>query len=118
MKVDILNNEAINYSIILNRNLQIRLDDETEAKIEIEIFVFQDDDSNFRLDAEYTSTASLLLNKKRITSASKINDFIEEYDACNKNSYSSIISSTIKNFYKKFKNEQVKELAKEHNILL
>lgn len=118
MKIDILTNEAINYSIILNRNLQVKIDENTQVKIEIEIFVFQDDDGNFRLDAEYTATTCLILNGKRINSSSKINEFIENYDVVNKNSFSNTVSNSIKNFYKKFKNDQVKTLAKEHNITL
>src|ERR1700761_3388366 len=114
----IVNNEAINYSIILNRNLQLKIDENTDLKIEVEIFVFQDDDGNFKINADYTQTNCIIHNGKKITGTHRMVQFLHDYDEGNRTNISKIVNDCIINHYGKYNNQQIRELAKEHNITL
>ncbi len=111
-------NDPSNYSIILNRTLQIKISENILAKIESEIFVFKDDDGNFKLDADLYTILHISLNSKKITSLNAINNFIKDYKKVNKIDINKIVNSSLKEYYKKYKNKEIKELAKEHNIIL
>ena len=109
----IVNNEAINYSIILNRNLQVKIDTNTNLKIEVEIFVFQDDDGNFRLDVNCSETNCIVHNGKKIT-GTNIPKFIGDYDKQHNTKMSKIITDYVTDYFKKYKNQEIKNLVKEH----
>lgn len=116
--MEIVSNDAINYSVILNRSLSVKIDGNTEVKVDIEIFVFKDDDDNLKITTNTHYINNVVHCSKRIASYAGIDNFIKEYKKKNKIDIFNFVEDSIKKYYKNYKNQQIKELAKEHNVNL
>jgi hypothetical protein len=116
-KIEIITSKPENYSILVKRGVEVKLKD-LIIKLLVEIFIFQDDDGNFKLEPEIIEITYLINKGRKITNTNSITENLKNYDKDNKINVFTMVDSHISKYFKKLKNQQVKDLAKEYSITL
>lgn len=118
MAIKILENEAHNFSAFLHREILLQVTVQFKVRLNTQLVLIQDDNKNFKVDAELSEWITVIYNNKKITGYDNINKFIKDYDTLNNSDINQQLNKYINSLYGKYSNADITNLAKEYNINL
>ena len=115
-KIELIENEANDFSILIHRILNLKIDKELSIKLNIQLIIFKDEENSYYIEPEITDWNYVIYNNKRITGYENIQKFIKSYkDSTN---LTKRLNTYINNMYKSYSNEDIIKLANEYNITI